>query len=72
MDQLKNFLQESEQQEEINKPIQITLPRMSFEMNSISYDATRKTTVTQTFKALENGKLKKVLLPVPIQHWNLS
>ena len=37
-----------------------------FEMNSITYDGTRKTQPTQTFKTLENGeKLKKVYLPVP-------
>ena len=61
----QKFLARIEQQSELNKPIQITLPRMSFEMNSISYDSARKTTVTQTFKALDNGNLKKVFLPVP-------
>lgn len=61
----QKFLARIQQQEELNKPIQITLPRMSFEMNSIAYDSTRKTSVTQTFKALDGQNLKKVFLPVP-------
>jgi hypothetical protein len=61
----QKFLARIEQQAELNKPIQITLPRMSFEMNSIAYDPTRKTSVTQTFKALDGQNLKKVFLPVP-------
>ena len=61
----QKFLARIQQQAELNKPIQITLPRMSFEMNSIAYDSTRKTSVTQTFKALDGQNLKKVFLPVP-------
>jgi hypothetical protein len=61
----QKFLARIQQQAELNKPIQITLPRMSFEMNSISYDASRKTSVTQTFKAFDGENLKKVFLPVP-------
>jgi len=62
----QKFLARIEQQSELNKPIQITLPRMSFEMNSIQYDASRKTTVTQTFKAVDNqNRAKKVFMPVP-------
>jgi hypothetical protein len=38
---------------------------MSFEMNSIQYDPTRKSNVTQTFKALDGQNIKKVYLPVP-------
>jgi hypothetical protein len=38
---------------------------MSFEMNSIRYDATRKAGVTQTFKASDGTNLKKVFMPVP-------
>ena len=63
---MQKFLARLTQQGELNQPTQITLPRMSFEMNSITYDGTRKTQPTQTFKTLENGeKLKKVYLPVP-------
>ena len=38
----QKFLARLEQQADLNKPTQITLPRMSFEMNNISYDSTRK------------------------------
>jgi hypothetical protein len=61
----QKFLARIEQQPELNKPIQITLPRLSFEMVSIEYDPTRKTGVTQTFKAHDGEKIKQVYLPVP-------
>jgi len=38
---------------------------MSFEMNSIQYDVSRKSGITQTFKASDGQNLKKVYLPVP-------
>lgn len=62
---IQKFLARLEQQPELNKPIAITLPRMSFEMTSIQYDSTRKANITQTFKASEGGNLKKVFMPVP-------
>ena len=62
---MQKFLAKIQQQENLAKPVAITLPRMSFEMVSIQYDASRKTGVTQTFKALEGNKLKKVFMPVP-------
>jgi len=61
----QKFLARLEQQADLNKPVAITLPRMSFEMSSIQYDTSRKTGVTQTFKALDGNNLKKVFLPVP-------
>jgi hypothetical protein len=61
----QKFLSRIEQQANLNKPVQITLPRMSFEMNSIQYDSSRKSGVTQTFKASDGNNLKKVYLPVP-------
>lgn len=62
----QKFLARIEQQPDLNKSIQITLPRMSFEMTSLQYDASRKTGVTQTFKVLDDGnQSKKVFLPVP-------
>lgn len=63
----QKFLARLEQQEDLNKPVQITLPRMSFEMNSIQYDSTRKTGITQTFKAVDKttSAVKKVFMPVP-------
>ena len=63
----QKFLARLEQQEDLNKPVQITLPRMSFEMNNIQYDSTRKTGITQTFKAVDKNTsaVKKVFMPVP-------
>ena len=62
---MQKFLARIEQQSELNKPIALTLPRLSFEMTSIQYDPTRKANVTQTFKASDGTNLKKVYLPVP-------
>ena len=63
----QKFLARLEQQPHLNKMVAITLPRMSFEMTDIAYDATRKSGITQTFKALDSrdSKLKKVYMPVP-------
>ena len=64
----QKFLARLEQVPDLNKPVQITLPRMSFEISNISYDASRKAGITQTFKAADNtdgNKLKKVFMPVP-------
>ena len=61
----QKFLARLEQQANLDKPVQITLPRMSFEMTSIDYDASRKTGVTQTFRAVDGNKMKKVFMPVP-------
>ena len=61
----QKFLARLEQQAELNKAVQITLPRMSFEMTSIDYDGTRKAGVTQTFKAVDGNNMKKVYMPVP-------
>ena len=38
---------------------------MSFEMNNVSYDPSRKSGVTQTFKASDGTNIKKVFMPVP-------
>ena len=65
----QKFLARLEQQADLNKPVAITLPRMSFEMTSIQYDSARKLGVTQTFKASDGTNLKKVFMPVP---YNLS
>jgi hypothetical protein len=62
----QKFLARIQQQPDLNKATQISLPRISFEMTSIQYDPTRKTSVTQTFKACDDGgKIKKVFMPVP-------
>jgi hypothetical protein len=63
---VQKFLARIQQQPELNKPIQITLPRMSFEMVSIQYDSSRKSSVVQTFKTCDTGgNIKKVFMPVP-------
>jgi hypothetical protein len=62
---VQKFLARIEQQPNLNKATQISLPRMSFEMNSIQYDPSRKAGVTQTFKASDGTNLKKVYMPVP-------
>jgi len=62
---VQKFLARIREQADLNKPVQITLPRMSFEMTSISYDPTRKSSITQTFKACDDGNVKKVFMPVP-------
>ena len=66
----QKFLAKLEQQEELSKAVALTLPRMSFEMSSMSYDSSRKSSITRTFKAVDstdpsNKKAKKVYLPVP-------
>ena len=64
----QKFLARITQQAELNKATQITLPRMSFEITSISYDSSRKAGITQTFKAPNkdnDDKLTKVFMPVP-------
>ena len=61
----QKFLARLEQQADLNNPVAITLPRMSFEMTSIQYDSARKLGVTQTFKASDGTNLKKVFMPVP-------
>jgi len=63
---MQKFLAKIQQQEDLKKPIAITLPRMSFEMVSLQYDPTRKTSITQTFRACDDsGNIKKVYMPVP-------
>jgi hypothetical protein len=63
----QKFLARLEQVPDLNKPIQVNLPRMSFELIGMSYDNTRKLTTTQTFlaKDVNNNQIKKAYLPVP-------
>ena len=62
---VQKFLARLDQQAELNKATQITLPRMSFETTNIVYDPTRKAGITQTFKASDGTNLRKVYMPVP-------
>lgn len=49
-----------------NKRVQITLPRISFEINGITYDASRKVSPTQKIKIAKDGdENKNVYMPVP-------
>ena len=64
----QKFLARLEQQADLNKPIQMTLPRMSFEFNGLQYDPTRKSTQTQQFYVTnpsDGTQVKKPYLPVP-------
>ena len=61
----QKFFAKIREQANLTKAVAITLPRMSFEMTSIQYDASRKSGVTQTFKASDGTNLKKVFMPVP-------
>jgi len=64
----QKFLARLNQSPDLNKPVQITLPRISFEFTGLTYDPTRKSTTTQTFttkSATDGTETKKVFLPVP-------
>jgi len=61
----QKFFAKIREQANLTKPVAITLPRMSFEMTNISYDPTRKSGITQTFKASDGSNIKKVFMPVP-------
>ena len=71
---IQKFLARIEQQPDLSRrqSSSLTLPRMSFEMNGITYDSSRKGSPVQTFKAinlLDNTKINKVFMPVP---YNIS
>jgi hypothetical protein len=63
----QKFLARLEQSPDLNKPVQITLPRMSFEFIGLYYDAQRKVTTTQYFvsKDSQNNNLRRSYMPVP-------
>lgn len=64
----QKFLARLEQSPDLNKPVQITLPRMSFEFTGLTYDSSRKVTTTQTFLAkssIDGTETKKTYMPVP-------
>ena len=70
----EKFLVRLDQQSSLdNREFAITLPRMGFEISSISYDPTRKLTRIQKFKQVKSNKDGKVLdfnyTPVP---YNIS
>ena len=63
----QKFLARLEQESDLNRPTQLTLPRMSFEFVQLQYDPTRKSTQTQQFlvKSADGTETKKGYLPVP-------
>jgi len=64
----QKFLARLEQQPDLNRATQITLPRMSFEFIGLTYDPSRKVTTTQTFIAPDSSTKsteKKAYMPVP-------
>ena len=63
----QKFLARMQQDVDLNRPTQITLPRMSFEFLGLQYDPTRKMTQTQTFAMEEpdGTTIQKAYLPVP-------
>ena len=64
----QKFLARLEQSAELNKPVQITLPRMSFEFIGLSYDGSRKVTTTQSFispSVADKKDIRKSYMPVP-------
>jgi hypothetical protein len=63
----QKFLARLEQSPDLNKPVQITLPRMSFEFTGLFYDSQRKVTTTQFFvsKDSNNNELRRAYMPAP-------
>ena len=64
----QKFLARLEQSPDLNKPIQMTLPRMSFELTGLTYDTSRKVSTTQSFtvKDSNDGSItRKSYMPVP-------
>ena len=65
---MQKFLAKVDTQRDLAGRAAITLPRLSFEMISITYDSTRKASITQTFRTNTGAKVdqtKKVFMPVP-------
>ena len=65
---IQKFLARIEQSPDLNKPMAITLPRMSFEYTGMTYDPTRKLTQTQQIvvkNPSDGTDTKKQYMPVP-------
>lgn len=63
---VQKFLARLDEKPDLRKRVAITLPRMSFEMTSIQYDASRKVSTVQTFQANRPGVGPvKVYMPAP-------
>ena len=67
-DPIQRFIARVEQQSNFDDNVAITLPRLSFELTSYTYDATRKASPIQKFtmkSPTSKTKIKKMYLPVP-------
>ena len=62
---MQKFLARIQQQPDLDREIAITLPRLSFEMQGLQYDPTRKTGIAQTFLTQNGTNAKKVYMPIP-------
>ena len=65
---IQRFLARIEQQSNFDDNVAITLPRLSFELTSYTYDPTRKASPVQKFTMKSPNdkiKVKKMFLPVP-------
>ena len=68
----QKFLARLEQAPNLNQPVQMSLPRMSFEFTGLNYDTSRKVTSTQTFLSAvsaDKTQPRKSYMPVP---YNMS
>jgi hypothetical protein len=65
---MQKFLARLEQSPDLDNPVRMTLPKMSFELVGLTYDSSRKVTTTQSFLVsdrTQKSKMKKVYMPVP-------
>lgn len=67
---IQKFLARIEQKPDLRNRVAITLPRMSYQIGQLTYDSSRKSSSTQTFKTGygESNTPTNLYLPVP---WNL-
>ena len=56
---MQKFLARIQQQPDLDRETAITLPRLSFEMQGLQYDPTRKTGIAQTFLIERWNKLQR-------------
>lgn len=64
----EKFLARLRQDADLNKPVQLSLPRMSFEFVGLDYDRSRKVTTAQSFltaASSDKKKVRKSYMPVP-------
>lgn len=64
---IQKFLARIEQKPDLQNRVAITLPRMSFQLGQLTYDASRKSSTVQTFKAGygQNNTPTNVYMPIP-------